>query len=220
MITRTKLPLIEAYMQSCMSDSAHDMEHVYRVLNYALNIARDESDVNIDVLTAACLLHDIGRAEQFVDSTIDHAFYGAEKAHQWLVLNGYSNDFVDAVKNCIQTHRFRSNNPPKSIEAKILFDADKVDVCGAMGIARTMFYKAHVSEPLYFLSGNGNVFDGINDSESSFFHEYKFKLEKMYDKFYTKRGSELAAKRKSAAESYYNALLSEVQECYSIANGR
>ena len=62
--------------------------------------------------------------------------------------------------------------------------------------------------------------DSAHDMESSFFHEYKFKLEKMYDKFYTKRGTELAAKRKSAAESYYNALLSEVQECYSIANGR
>jgi uncharacterized protein len=199
-----------------MTDSAHDIEHVYRVLNYALNMAQYENDVNIDILMAACLLHDIGRAEQFADSTVDHAACGAEKAHQWLTGNGYSMIFADAVKSCIQTHRFRSDKLPQSIEAKILFDADKLDVCGAMGIARTLFYKAHVSEPLYSLSNSNEVSDGSNDSGPSFFREYKFKLENMYENFYTKRGAELAAKRKAAAEHFYVSLLAEVRECYSL----
>ena len=47
---RTKLTDVEAYMQSCMSDSAHDMEHVYRVLNYAHDIASHESEVNLEML--------------------------------------------------------------------------------------------------------------------------------------------------------------------------
>jgi len=216
MAARTKFSAIETYMQSCMTDSAHDREHIYRVLNYALNIAKHEDGVNIDVLTTACLLHDIGRAEQFSNPAADHAECGAEKAYLWLTVNGYTEEFAEAVKSCIQTHRFRSDNPPRSIEAKILFDADKLDVCGAMGIARTLLYKAHVSEPLYLLDDSGEVLDGANDNEPSFFKEYKFKLVKIYDNFYTKRGAELAAKRKAAAENFYMSLLAEVRECYII----
>ena len=57
--------LLEDYMKSCMKDSAHDREHIYRVLYTALEIADEEKDVDIDVLIAACLLHDIARQEQF-----------------------------------------------------------------------------------------------------------------------------------------------------------
>ena len=213
---RTKYPSVEAYMQSCMTDSAHDMEHIYRVLNYALNIAQHECGVNEELLTIACLLHDIGREEQFSDAAVDHAIYGGDKAYKWLTDNGYSEEFSAFVKSCIQTHRYRSDASPQSIEAKILFDADKLDVCGAMGIARTLLYNAHVSEPLYSLTECGEVSDGIKDSEPSFMQEYKFKLEKIYENFHTKRGSELAKKRKMAAECFYQSLLSEARECYSF----
>ena len=213
---RTDYPEIETYMQSCMTDSAHDREHVYRVLSYAYDIARSESGVDMTMLSAACLLHDVGRAEQFADPSVDHALCGCEKAYIWLVRNGYSESFAAAVKSCIRTHRYRSDSKPESIEAMILFDADKLEVCGAMGIARTLFYNAYLSEPLYTLTLDGEVSSGANDSEPSFFQEYKFKLEKIYENFYTKRGSDLARKRKQAAQDYYAALLSEVRECYSI----
>ena len=213
---RTDYPEIEAYMQSCMTDSAHDREHVYRVLNYAYDIARYEIGVDMAALSAACLLHDVGRAEQFADPSVDHALCGSEKAYVWLVRNGYSDSFAAAVKSCIRTHRYRSDSKPQSIEAMILFDADKIEVCGAMGIARTLFYNAYLNEPLYSLTEDGEVSDGANDSEPSFFQEYKFKLENIYKNFYTKRGAELAQKRKQAARDYYTALLSEALECYSV----
>ena len=212
---RTEYPAVEMYMRSCMTDSAHDMEHVYRVLNYALDIAQHEDGVVRETLYIACLLHDIGRAEQYADPAVDHAIRGAKMAHLWLEENGYSKDFADDVEKCIQAHRFRSKEPPESIEAKILFDADKLDVCGAMGIARTLLYKAIVSEPLYSLTECGEVSDGTNDAEPSFFQEYKFKLEKLYDNFFTKRGAELAEKRRYAAENFYTSLLTEAKECYS-----
>ena len=85
LITRTRLPLVEKFMHDCMRDSAHDMEHVYRVLNYALEIARFEADIKLDVLTTACLLHDIGREEQYADQSVDHAACGAGKAYYWLI---------------------------------------------------------------------------------------------------------------------------------------
>jgi uncharacterized protein len=217
---RTKLPLVEAYMHSCMRDSAHDMEHVYRVLYYALHIAAHEGGADTELLTAACLLHDIGRAEQFADPQVDHAICGAEKAYQWLKANGYAEEFAHAVSSCIQTHRFRSDHPPQSLEAKILFDADKLDVCGAVGIARTLFYLAQVAQPLYTLTESGEVPDGSRDTEPSFLREYKFKLEKMYGRFYTRQGAALAAERKSAAQNFYESLLAEVRGCYSSHPGR
>lgn len=53
--------LLENYMLSCMDDSAHDKEHIYRVLYHAMEIAKTLQNVDYDVLIAACLLHDIGR---------------------------------------------------------------------------------------------------------------------------------------------------------------
>ncbi|MCL2247879.1 MAG: HD domain-containing protein [Oscillospiraceae bacterium] len=213
-----KFPEVETYMKSCLCDVAHDAEHVYRVLNYALQIAENEAnaggEVDFDILTVACLLHDISRPEQFADPSIDHATHGAVKAYDWLILNGYSEEFSNAVKNCIEMHRFRSNNPPESIEAKILFDADKLEVCGAIGIARTLLHNAHVMEPLYTVSEEGLVQNGKKDKQNSFLREYKYKLEKIYDKFYTKHGTKLAKKRKPAAKGFYKAILAEVRECY------
>ena len=212
---RSEYEMLEEYMLSCMTDSAHDKEHIYRVLYVALDIAQNEKTVDKDVLIASCLLHDIGRQEQFADSRLDHAEVGAEKARCFLTAHGYSVDFADRVASCIAAHRFRTNSAPESIEAQILFDADKIDVTGTIGIARTIFYKGQVAEPLYTLDENGSVRDGTSDTEPSFFQEYKYKLEKMYTKFYTRRGTEIAAQRQQAAVSFYNSMLSEVRQSYA-----
>ena len=106
------------------------------------------------------------------------------------------------------------------MEAKILFDADKLDVSGAVGIARTLIYRGTVGEPIYSVLSDGTVSDGTDDTESSFFKEYKFKLEKLYDKFYTQRGWELAKNRRKHAVEFYGNLLGEVRESYEKGRER
>ena len=64
-MTKDNYTLLENYMLSCMEDSAHAKEHIYRVLYTALDIAGTEEAVDMDVLISACLLHDFGRREQF-----------------------------------------------------------------------------------------------------------------------------------------------------------
>lgn len=206
--------LIENYMLSCMTDSAHDKEHIYRVLYMALEIARTEEDVDTDVLICACLLHDIGRKEQFENPKLCHAQEGAKKAYAFLMSHGYPEDFVEQVRHCIEAHRYRKKNLPESIEAKILFDADKIDVAGDIGIARALIYKGQVSEPLYTMGPDGRVSDGTGDVLPSFFQEYKFKLENIYSRFFTKRGKEIAKKRQTNAITFYNDLLAEVRQSY------
>ena len=207
--------LLENWMHSCMTDSAHDREHVYRVLYTALDLAAQEKTVDMDVLITACLLHDVGRQEQFENPALCHARVGGEKAYRFLLDNGFEEAFARQVKACIVSHRFRKGNPPESIEAKILFDADKLDVTGAIGIARTLLYSGENGRPLYSLAPDGGISGGKGDSEDSFFREYKFKLEKIYDRFYTTRGREEALKRKEAAVSYYENLLREVRSSYA-----
>lgn len=213
-MTKEKYAIIENYMLSCMKDSAHDKEHIYRVLYNALRIAKTEAEVDYDVLISACLLHDIGRNEQFENPKVCHAMVGGEKAYSFLLELGFEKEYIERVKHCIQTHRFRQNNPPQSIEAKILFDADKLDAAGAMGIARTLIYKGTVSEPLYSLLENGMVSSGENDENPSFFQEYKYKLEKIYSNFYTEEGLRIALERQGAAISFYNSLFEEVAVSY------
>lgn len=216
-MTKTLYSLLENHMLSCLADSAHDREHVYRVLYLALDIAEAEPDADRDVLIAACLLHDIGRPMQQENPKLDHAEVGAVLASAFLRDNGCTEDFAARVAACIRSHRYRKAVPPESIEAKILFDADKLDVCGATGIARTLQYGGSMAQPLYLRTPEGGISDGTEekdaaDDSSSFFGEYHFKLEKLYDRFLTSRGAELARERRSAAEAFYQALLREVQE--------
>lgn len=210
---------LENYMLSCMEDSAHDKEHIYRVLYNALEIAKTENNVDYDVLIASCLLHDIGRKEQFKNPSLCHAMVGSEKAYHFLLEHGFKADYSEQVKHCIQTHRFRKNAPPQSLEAKILFDADKLDATGAMGIARTLIYKGIVSEPLYSLLPNGMVSTGENDTIPSFFQEYKYKLENVYSHFYTARAAEIAKERQHIAVNFYNSLYQEANVSYQNGKG-
>ena len=213
-MTKENFSLIENYMLDCAKDSAHDKEHIYRVLYTAMHIADFCRDVNRDILIAACLLHDTARAEQLENPKICHAEKGAEKAYNFLTENGFDASFAQRVSECILTHRFRNDREPQSTEAKILFDADKIDVAGALGIARTLVYSGETRRPLYSLVNEKEINDG-SVKDNTFFAEYKFKLEKLYDRFYTDKGREIALQRKKHAEDFYNNLLREVSEIYS-----
>lgn len=199
---------IEKYMLSCMNDGAHDCQHIYRVLYHALNIAQDY-DVDKDVLIAAALLHDIGREAQFRDPQADHAAIGAEMAYDFLKKLGWAEDKAQHVRACIATHRFRTESPQASIEAKILYDADKLEAAGLMGIARTLAYKGIVAEPLYIVDQEGRLLLE-DDDNPSFFQEYNFKLKNVYDRFYTDMARIIAESRRSAAESFFNSIFDEV----------
>lgn len=176
---------IKGYMYSFAKDSAHDVAHIYRVLNHALNLAKNYN-VNMDILVAACLLHDIGRPAQFADPSLCHAKVGSEMAYQFLKELGWSEEDCTHIKRCILTHRFTISAQPETIEAKILFDADKLDVIGAMGIARTLQYEGK-----------------MNVSLNEFFNEYHRKLIKLYDVFYTKEAKQLATSGKELLEKFY-----------------
>ena len=220
-MNRKEYGQIEAYMLGCMQDSAHDKDHVYRVLYNALTIAQAEgkAELDMDVLIAACLLHDVGRPEQMADPRLCHAQLGSEKARCFLLEMGWDTERTEQVCRCIRTHRFRKSDPPESMEAKILYDADKLDVTGAIGLARTLAYNGAMNEPIYTTAPDGTILDGSTDGEpDSFCREYRYKLEHVYSRFLTSAGARMAMERRQAAADFYRSLMHEV--CDTLHTGQ
>jgi len=84
-MNKSMYKIIENYMYECMKDTAHDPEHIFRVLYLSLNIAsKINEDINFDILIASCLLHDIGREEQYKNQNICHAEIGGIMAKEFL----------------------------------------------------------------------------------------------------------------------------------------
>jgi len=199
--------IYEEYMLRHMGDSAHDAGHVYRVLWAALGMAESEKNVDWDVLTAAALLHDVGREEQFRTGE-NHALVGAQMARAFLEELGDGAEFAGKVSECIRTHRFRSDDPPTSVEAKLLYDADKLDVSGAIGIARTLVYQGRVGHPIYSMGDDGAILSG-EEKTPSFYSEYWHKLAGIGDRFLTGEGKRRAKRRSETAAGFVRDLQAE-----------
>ena len=136
-------------------------------------------------------------------------------AYEFLLSQNWPAQKALHVKECISTHRYRGDNAPQTMEAKILFDADKLDVSGAVGIARTLFYEGQITEPLYILDEDENItVDGGGAELSSFFQEYNYKLKNLYDSFFTERAREISLARQKTAIDFYNGLFSEITMNY------
>ena len=204
---------IEAYMLSCIRETVHDMDHIYRVLNFALYIAEYELGVDYDVLIAAALLHDIGRDGE----NGGHNVVGAEMARNFLKGIDFPEEKIESVYHAIITHSNGMNGEQKTIEAKILYDADKLEAIGVMGIARAFLYAGNVNHHLYTLK-NGGVDIDENAEEDTVVRYYLRHLQKNYDRFFTKAAKELALKHKKEDEEYFRDFINFVNENAEFAD--
>lgn len=162
MNTETEHRKIIEIVQDKLTCSAHNLDHVFRVYNLCLLLAKYEKDVDLEILIPSALLHDIARIEESQDKTgeIDHAVLGSIIAEDILRNLEYEEDKIEKIKHCIIAHRFRTGNEPNSIEAKILFDSDKLDAIGASGIARTFMLSGQFGQRL-------TVNESLNDYPKS-----------------------------------------------------
>lgn len=141
---------IKEAVEKKLSCSAHSMDHIMRVYNLSLRLAENE-DVDLDVLRASVLLHDIARVKEDEDHTgkTDHAILSSKMAVPILKKFEFSDDKIKHIQDCIVSHRYRTGNKPKTKEAQILFDADKLDVLGAIGIARAFVWVGKNNAQIY-----------------------------------------------------------------------
>jgi uncharacterized protein len=198
---------------------AHDISHVMRVYNLCLHLARYEPDVDLDILKTAALLHDIARVRE--SQGVDHAILGAEKSERVLRKLGYQEEKIKLIKQCIITHRFRSQNKPKTTEAKILSDADKLDVLGAIGIARSFILAGEYGQKIYsdtllndYVRENlvGKKLSGrIKDpSRHAPNLEFETKFKYIPERLYTSKAKEIAKRRLGYMKQFFERLKRDI----------
>ena len=188
----------------------HDWNHVLRVHNLCMHIGRIEG-ADLEVLSYAAYLHDVGRCFEEKDINICHAQKGAEISMGILNRTSVEQTSNDAIIHCIRTHRFRDENVPSSLEAKVLYDSDKLDAIGAIGVARAYCYAGEHNQALIsdFDSDYGSELS-VDHSNHSPIKEYKVKLSKIKDRMLTCEGKRLAEERDIFMRKYFSRLQ---QEC-------
>jgi uncharacterized protein len=199
---------------------AHDITHVERVYNTALKLAEGE-DVDLDVIEAAALLHDIGGQKELDNPSLDHAIEGAKMAKNILEDLGYSKEAIKHIQDCIVTHRYRTENKPKTLEAKIVFDADKLETLGAIGIARIFVWigtnNAKIYEKVdidkYAQENLGGKRKGrIKDhSKYNSFVNWETKAKHTLGFLYTKKAKEIAEERIKFSQKFFDKLEEEIE---------
>ena len=131
------------------SNGSHDWYHTKRVYDLCMKIGKVEG-ADLDILGAAAYLHDIGRPFQdMAKGKICHAEKGAELACEILSEIDIPEEYKKNIIHSIRAHRFRGENRPETLEARVLFDADKLDSIGAVGIGRAFLFAGEVGAMLH-----------------------------------------------------------------------
>jgi len=208
-----ELPISLAAARQLYEDAGggHDFDHVMRVFALALRIAAAEGADQTVVGTAA-LLHDIGESR----GRRDHHLYGATMARE--ILADQPDAFVDAVCHAIEAHRFRAEPAPRTLEAQIVSDADKLDAIGAIGVARVFAYAGARGTALWRRpwraiaaeSGDAVASPAIMGADYTPVHEFVFKLDRIPDQLHTTAARAIAEERRAFMSAFFDRLDLEV----------
>jgi uncharacterized protein len=190
--------------------SSHDFDHVLRVTALAERIARAEGADPAVVRTAA-LLHDIAESS----GRADHHLRGAAIAR--VILAGQPAEFVEAVAHAIAAHRFRTDPAPATLEAQAVFDADKLDITGAIGVARAFAYAGEHGNALWntpwrtIAAAEGAAVSQPKALGAAYTpsHEFVYKLDRISARLYTATARAIAADREAFLRLFFDRLDAE-----------
>ena len=192
------------------AESGHDFDHVLRVLTLAERLARDEG-ANLSTIRAAALLHDIARSDEDEKGGADHALMAAERSREILLARGVGREIIEPIAHAIAAHRFRGSLKPESLEAKILFDADKLDSIGAIGIARAFAISGALNQRLWGSVPAGAVASrNQRNSQHTAYAEFVVKLSKVRDRLFTASARRIAEERHAYMAGFFARLEREI----------
>ena len=210
------MPTIEqARAWSPAGDPVHGFDHVERVVRMAERLAR-EVGADQEVVRAASLLHDAAGAHpQTGEGRHDHEQDSAAVARRVLTDEGWPEERICAVEHCIRAHRFRGKERPQTLEAQVLFDADKLDVMGAFGAARTIGYALQAGTPVYAAPSRAFLDRGETEAGEthSAYHEYLFKLRRVRERLYTEPARRIGERRHQVLCAFFDQLAAEAEGC-------
>ena len=186
----------------------HDLSHVLRVHKLCEFIGRPES-ADMSILEAAALLHDLGRTAEKLDPKIDHAEISAKIAEGILKKVSFPEEKIDNVLYAIRTHRFSKGIMPLTLEAKILQDADRIDISGALGIAMTFSFGGAHNRELYNINDPFAEKRELDDKKYCLDHFFG-KLINLTDNMHTEAGKKIAEERQKFIRSYLEQFKREI----------
>ena len=197
------------------ASGCHDWTHVERVRNLSLRIGKEEG-ADLFVLELAALLHDIGRKKEMKSKgAFCHAEQGAKEAKVILLKLEIEDAFIENIVHCIVTHRKKNSHQPETIEAKCLFDADKLDSIGAIGVARDFLFAGHSASNILYTGNEKNLAKSRKDyaytKEDTAILEWETTLKYTKDKMLTKAGKKIAKSRHEYMENFFKEFWLEVE---------
>lgn len=196
----------------------HDWAHTKRVLrNSRVIMARmqfiyNHPKFNQLIVKCAVILHDVARPEELrSNGKLCHASLGAKLAPGILSECGFDDPaFAAKVAKCVQRHRYRGidSEKPSTLEQKILFDADKIDSIGAVGVARALHFSGRIGSKIHNSEEEALASDSYSDGDSAY-REYLVKLRHIPKKMLTKPGFHLAIERANFTHEFFKRLNDE-----------
>lgn len=182
-------------------DSGHDWSHVLRVNNTAKKIAKKEN-ANLFIVELSALFHDIADSK-FTngDETI-----APKKVKEFLGSLKVDAEIIDKVNYIVNHISFKKEQPiEKSIELKVVQDADRLDAMGAIGVARAFSYGGYKNRLMYDPKEKPNLNQTKEQyvkAEGTTINHFYEKLLLLKDLMNTKEGKKLAEKRHKFLEKY------------------
>ena len=205
------ITITEAKSHYREADAVHDFDHVLRVLALAERIGQAEG-ADLGIARAAALLHDVGREGAEAEG-LDHAAFAAQRARE--ILDGHPPARIEAVAQAIAAHRFRTDPQPTSLEAQVLFDADKLDAIGAVGVARAFAYGGAHGQRLWAPIDSVDVArwleEGDHPRDHTPVHEFVVKLSRLKDRLFTPTGRSIARDRHEYMVDFFERFDAEVR---------
>ena len=192
------------------SDAAHDFDHVLRVVRLGVRIARAEG-ADEEVVRAAALLHDLSQGDR--EGRKAHHLAAAEYAAECLRQGGMTEERIGNVVHCIQAHRFRDRSTqPQTLEAKCLYDADKLDCIGATGVGRAFAYAGARNNRLWTqpLADAPHPDEQPAGGDYTPLHEYAYKLRHVLSSLYTPTARGIGERRHGFMRRFFEQLDAEM----------
>ncbi|MGH1464166.1 MAG: HD domain-containing protein [Cognatishimia sp.] len=190
-------------------DPAHDIAHLDRVWSNARRIAEDEGTANLNVLMAAAYFHDLVNLPKDAPNRSEASVLSARKVAPILAEIGFSEAAIKATQHAIAAHSYSAGIPPKSPEAEILRDADRLDALGAIGIARTFMVGASMGRALADPNDPFAADRPLDDQLWSIDH-WHLKLLQLPNEMLTAKGRKIARKRARLMLAYLVQLSKEM----------
>src|SRR3989344_5734119 len=153
--------------------------------------------------------------EFFVSASGCHDWSHVERAEKIFEKNYLDKKKIENIKHCILAHRFRNDHKPATIEAKILFDADKLDSIGAVGVGRDFLFAGSSGSNCLYTGNEKELVKRAREfsytKEDSALLEYYFKLIKVKSKILTKTGKEIAEERHNYMVDFFKRFELEIK---------